>query len=444
MPDTIEELDDSNMTQKNIQRLEDDRDALLKKRFWWEALKCCSFTFLLTFKPSEPHISTYLREVKHFTDVDIYTQIYPWWTYSTLVLVFVSAFLAEFVGYKLSLILGACGRVATRFLLLFGTELWHMQMMQVFYALGTTAEIVFYAYIFHIVTRDDYQKLTSMALAAHVISNALSGFLGDILLNAFNQSYTTLMWWSAVFVCCAALVSLTFTPVRRPKSPTPAQVWTTIRLAYRNLTFLLIILWWIFANAAYGIVYGYESSLYDIIMTRDKLDNYNGTVFAMGQILATITSLTVAVPIILRFTSKNQHFTVGLVGWFCTGALGVMAWWSNLAPMCTGFVLYYGSYHFINAFVSAETGRVVNSNTRTLQSSGDPGRDCYAMVVLCNNVVALVLSVLLNFIFFTWYALDLFLVYRILWAYQTAFTAIFSLGALGLYSWHRLQCSPQS
>ncbi|EER12301.1 hypothetical protein Pmar_PMAR001098 [Perkinsus marinus ATCC 50983] len=130
MPDTIEQLDDSNMTQKNIQRLEDDRDALLKKRFWWEALKCCSFTFLLTFKPSEPHISTYLREVKHFTDVDIYTQIYPWWTYSTLVLVFVSAFLAEFVGYKLSLILGACGRVATRFLLLFGTELWHMQMMQ--------------------------------------------------------------------------------------------------------------------------------------------------------------------------------------------------------------------------------------------------------------------------------------------------------------------------
>ncbi|KAF4708983.1 hypothetical protein FOZ63_009663, partial [Perkinsus olseni] len=306
-----------------------------------------------------------------------------------------------FVGYKLSLVLGACGRVATRFLLLFGTRLWHMQVMQVCYAFGTTAEIVFYAYIFHIVTRDDYQKLTSMALAGHVISNALSGFLGDILLNVFHLSYTTLMWWSAVFVCCAALVTLTFTSVRRPKSPTPSQVWTTIKLAYRNVTFLLIILWWIFANSAYGIVYGYESSLYDIIMTRDKLDNYNGTVFAMGKILATLASLSVAVPIVLRFTSNNQHLTVGFVGWLCTAALGLMAWWSDLAPMCTGFVFYYGSYHFVNAFVSAETGRVVNGNTKESGDTGDPGRDCYAMVVLCNNVVALCLSVLLQLIFFS-------------------------------------------
>ncbi|KAF4654920.1 hypothetical protein FOL47_009690 [Perkinsus chesapeaki] len=159
----------------------------------------------------------------------------------------------------------------------------------------------------------------------------------------------------------------------------------------------------------------------------------------MGQLLATCASLSIAVPIVLRFTSDHQHFTVGLVGWLCTAALGLMAWWSYLSPMCTGFVLYYGFYHFINAFVSAETGRVVNGNITNCGDSGDPGRDCYAMVVLCNNVVALWLSVLLHLIFFSWYALDLILVYRILWSYQAAFTCVFTIAAITLYGWSRFK-----
>ena len=42
---------------------------------------------------------------------------------------------AEFCSYRTAILIGITGRVATRFLLLFGTTLSEMQLMQVTYAM---------------------------------------------------------------------------------------------------------------------------------------------------------------------------------------------------------------------------------------------------------------------------------------------------------------------
>ncbi|KAF4646589.1 hypothetical protein FOL47_005939, partial [Perkinsus chesapeaki] len=172
---------------------------------------------------------------------EINSEIYPWSTYACIPFLFVGGCLSEFIGYKLALILGALGRLATRFLLLFGDTVPEMQVMQVTYAFGTAAEDIFYGYLFHVASNENYQKLTSMNLASHVLSHMLSAILGDVMLNACHMSYTSLQWVSAASVILAAIVALFLTSVRRDRAPRPKEVWQTMKWAYEDKTYLLIL-----------------------------------------------------------------------------------------------------------------------------------------------------------------------------------------------------------
>ena len=75
-----------------------------------------------------------------FSEDQVNDQIYPWSTYAYLPFLLLLGPFAELFSYRLSILFGICGRVATRFLLLFGKSLLSMQLMQVAYALGTAAE----------------------------------------------------------------------------------------------------------------------------------------------------------------------------------------------------------------------------------------------------------------------------------------------------------------
>ncbi|KAF4715770.1 hypothetical protein FOZ62_002950, partial [Perkinsus olseni] len=210
-----------------------------------------------------------VKETKGFTDDQINSQIYPWSTYACIPFLLVGGCLSEFVGYKLELILGALGRLATRFLLLFGSSLLDMQIMQCTYAFGTAAEEIFYGYLFHVVPKEKYQKLTSMNLASYVFSHMLSGIVGDVMVDACHKSYTSLMWVSAASVIVAAFIALFLTGVKRDKAPRPKEVWKTMKWAYEDKVYILILFWWIFGNCAYGLIDGYESSLYDMMMVEE-------------------------------------------------------------------------------------------------------------------------------------------------------------------------------
>ncbi|EER09538.1 conserved hypothetical protein [Perkinsus marinus ATCC 50983] len=401
------------------------------KPFWYEATLCCTFTFFLAFKPSEPHLTTYLRETKGFTDDQINSQIYPWSTYACIPFLLIGGLLSEFIGYKFMLILGAMGRLTTRILLLFGTTVFEMQIMQCTYAFGTAAEKIFYGYLFHIVPSEKYQKLTSINLAAYVLSHMLSGIIGDVMLNAGHMSYTSLQWFSAVSVLVATVTTFFLTSVNRDKAPRPKEVWKTMKWAYEDKVYVLILFWWIFGNCAYGLIDGYEMSLYDMMMVEEGTEeNYNGTVYAIAQLIATISALSVAVPWIFKIAYTHQHLTVGSLGLWCILALTLMVWYPRILPMCIGFILYYLGYHFINAFVSAETGRVVNKH---MKEEDNVNSGCYAIIVMFNNLTAYILSTILSLIMFTWFQIDLRTVYKILWTFQLSFQTVFMSLAVLLF-----------
>ncbi|EER02221.1 conserved hypothetical protein [Perkinsus marinus ATCC 50983] len=208
-----------------------------------------------------------------------------------------------------------------------------------------------------------------------------------------------------------------------------------MKWAYEDKVYVLILFWWIFGNCAYGLIDGYEASLYDMMMVEEGTEeNYNGTVYAIAQLIATISALSVAVPRILKVAYHHQHVTVGSLGLWCILALTLMVWYPRILPMCIGFILYYLGYHFINAFVSAETGRVVNKH---MKEEGNVNSGCYAIIVMFNNLTAYILSTILSLIMFTWFQIDLRTVYKILWIFQLSFQAVFMILATVLYFWSK-------
>eukprot|EP01041_Mallomonas_annulata_P016054 gene16054-33734_t len=111
---------------------------------------------------------------KSFSEDTVNNLIYPWSTYAYLPLLLVLSPLAELVSYRGAIILGSSGRLATRFLLLYGTSLWDMQCMQVTYALGTAAEDVFLSYIYRCVPLSLYQNTTSFVKIGSLLSHMIA------------------------------------------------------------------------------------------------------------------------------------------------------------------------------------------------------------------------------------------------------------------------------
>eukprot|EP00971_Amphidinium_carterae_P210350 4173500-Amphidinium_carterae.1 len=80
---------------------------------------------LLSFKPSEPHLTKYLTDVKGLSLDDVNNTVYPVGTYATMVMLVILV-VSKAIGTQLAshcvltdkflIVLGCGGRLATRFL----------------------------------------------------------------------------------------------------------------------------------------------------------------------------------------------------------------------------------------------------------------------------------------------------------------------------------------
>ena len=145
---------------------------------------------------------------KLFSEDTVNNYIYPWSTFAYLPLLLMLSPFAEIVSYRAAILIGSSGRIVCRFLLIYGTTLLDMQIMQVVYAFGSAAEDVFYSYIYHCVPRTSYQAATSYVKVGALVSHVLAGVLADILVTSYHESLDLLFYISAAFVCAGVLIGI--------------------------------------------------------------------------------------------------------------------------------------------------------------------------------------------------------------------------------------------
>ncbi|KDO29699.1 hypothetical protein SPRG_05650 [Saprolegnia parasitica CBS 223.65] len=143
--------------------------------------RLCLYGFFVELKPSEAYLNQFLTQDKGFTNEQTNDDIYPWFSYGKLAMLLVLPLVVERFQYRTVLIIESCGFLCTRLLLIYGTSLFLMQVMQVTYAVGTATKIVYLTIIYRQVPRDEYHHATALVWTAQLAGKFAAGLLGQVL-----------------------------------------------------------------------------------------------------------------------------------------------------------------------------------------------------------------------------------------------------------------------
>lgn len=110
----------------------------------------CCYGFFKEIRPSEPFLTNYLLDPRwgNLPKDDLYSRVYPVYTYSSFVLLFPAFLLTDYVRYKSMIILGGISYIVTWVLLLWSHGVSAMQGMQFSYGVAIATEVAYYTYIY--------------------------------------------------------------------------------------------------------------------------------------------------------------------------------------------------------------------------------------------------------------------------------------------------------
>ena len=305
--------------------------------FWVKAtLLLCLYGFFKEMKPSEPFLTPYLKGPPiNLTEEQLDNQIYPVWTYSYLVTLFVVFLVTDLLRYKPVIITEGLAYLTTRILLIWASGVLAMQFMQFAYGLATGAEVAYYSYIYAVVDRDHYQLVTSYTRAAVLLGRMMSGVVGQLLISFKVTDYLTLNYISLASVSIACLITL-FLPkasgnvfgTSTGSEPafedqqmsrfaswkrTMSVMFHDLKLCYSDKELLRWSLWWAFATCGEFQVENYVQNLWDVIYSSHNHKIYNGGVTAVSHLTGSL------VAVLLAYVKTNWS----VFGELCLGVVSV-------------------------------------------------------------------------------------------------------------------------
>ena len=129
-------------------------------------LLLCLYGLFKEFRPSEPFLTEYLIDPRwvNLSKNDLYSNVYPVYTYATFALVLPVFLFTDYVRYKPIIVLEGISYIATWILLLWAEGVTAMQIMQVTYGVAVCTEVAYYSYIYAKVSQLFEQKLAHINL----------------------------------------------------------------------------------------------------------------------------------------------------------------------------------------------------------------------------------------------------------------------------------------
>ncbi|KAF4666658.1 hypothetical protein FOL47_003961 [Perkinsus chesapeaki] len=353
-------------------------------------------------------MAQYLRQVKGFSQGDIVHYIFPIAAYAQFVFVILQGYICEFLGYKYAIIMGAAGRLCTRLCMLYGTEIWHFQLSEICYSMGSAMLIVFGGYIFNLVTKENYQRIIALQQMATLGGHVSAGYVGDILINVFNCDLIVLMYISAISVTSGFLLSFSFPEVSYTKTPSLVKVFRSVKRVYSNPVFLLMLMLWCVLTSVHSLVWGYETSLYDYLKVEQHyVGDYNGVVASSGVLLGALCAMLSNNPWVLAQHMTYPHRSMLLEG----AAIGVCIFLMGqpyIATLSIGFILYFGTYTIMNTSFIGHCGRFGASieDVPSTAPKASNGGGHFAALFTANFLLSQSLQTILTWLIYSQLKLD--------------------------------------
>ena len=248
--------------------------------------------------------------------------ITPVLTYSYMAMLVPIFLLTDYLRYKPVLVLQSLSHISIWLLLVLGTSVLAMQLMEFFYGITMAARIAYSSYIFSLVAPSCYQRMASYSRSAVLLGVFTSSVLGQLCVTLGGVSFLTLNYISLGFVSFGLVLTLFLERPRRslffnrPEGAddraAPAELdkmaggdggggtrgWREAALCRmlrevgalaRQPQLRLWSLWWVFNSAGYYLMLYYVQILWnEIYPATDNRRVYNGGVDAASTLLGTL------------------------------------------------------------------------------------------------------------------------------------------------------------
>ncbi|NXH55160.1 S19A1 protein, partial [Rhabdornis inornatus] len=285
----------------------------------------CFYGFMTQIRPAESFITPYLLGAdKNFTKAEVTNVITPVLSYSYMAVLVPIFLLTDYLCYKPVLVLQSLSHISIWLLLVLGTSVLAMQLMEFFYGITMAARIAYSSYIFSLVAPSRYQQMASYSRSAVLLGVFTSSVLGQLCATLGGVSFLTLSYVSLGFVSFGLILTLFLERPRRslffnrPRGAGDATVPTELdRMAggdggrgirgWRDMVLCRMLrelgelvrqpqlrlwsLWWVFNSAGYYLMLYYAHILWnEISPTMDNRQVYNGGVDAASTLLGAVAS----------------------------------------------------------------------------------------------------------------------------------------------------------
>ncbi|XP_018117956.1 thiamine transporter 2 [Xenopus laevis] len=291
----------------------------------------CLYGFFVNLNATDPFIIPYLVAPYHnLTAVQVANSVLPVWTYSYLALLIPVFLLTDYLCYKPVIFLQGLGLSISMIVMLVTHGVPCMQGMEFAYAIFTSCDVAYYAYIYNVVDTIHYQRVTSYCRSITLVGATLGALGGQLLLSLAGVSYFTLN----VLTLSLTLVGLVFTlflpmptrsmffhkeiagdtmkmSVQEAESPCLEKIKPEamakdaaseststkhlirvvfllskeVKHCYSSKQILYWSLWWAFATPIYNQLICYAPILWEHVESSKRMAVYNGGVEALSTFL---------------------------------------------------------------------------------------------------------------------------------------------------------------
>uniref|UniRef100_A0A803JJF9 Thiamine transporter 2 n=1 Tax=Xenopus tropicalis TaxID=8364 RepID=A0A803JJF9_XENTR len=415
----------------------------------------CLYGFFVNLNATDPFIIPYLVGSYHnLTAVQVANSVLPVWTYSYLALLIPVFLLTDYLCYKPVIFLQGLGLSISMIIMLFTHGVPAMQGMEFAYAIFTSCDVAYYAYIYNVVDTVHYQRVTSYCRSITLVGATLGALGGQLLLSLAGVSYFTLN----VLTLTLTLVGLVFTlflpmptrsmffhkqmagdtikmSVQQAESPCLEKIKAAatgkdtepdskhlsrvlfllskeVKQCYSSKQIVYWSLWWAFATPIYNQLICYAPILWEHVESSKTMAVYNGGVEALSTFLGALLSLLVGHVKVSWTMSSELALTVFSIAE--AGALFLMALSRNIWMCYAGFLIFKSSYMLLITIT-------------TFKVAVNLSMEHYALLFGINTLAALALQTLLSLIVVdpVGLGLDIFRQFLVYGCYFAVITGIF-------------------
>ncbi|CAI5451358.1 unnamed protein product [Caenorhabditis angaria] len=375
----------------------------------------CIYGAVKEFRPATPFLTPFLvSSEKNLTLEDVYSQIYPYWTYSYMIALIPMFILTDILRYKPIILIEAFGLTVTWLLLVFGQGVWQMQLMQISFGISSAAEIAYYSYIYSMVDQKHYKKATSYVRTSALFGKLLAFLLGQILISSHSTNYLMLNIISLIACCLVTVIAIFLPKVKSRKSVVnietvqeePLQSYDSViidetpksssytkeyfrktveelKVCSKNRELLKWSIWWALASCGMYQVQNYIQSLWRE-MQNDPENVANGFVELTNTLLG--TALSFSIQYFSINWSQHGQSVLTITSLLVAGLLYLCSKTTVVLIAYGSYIVISSIYHMLITAASANVAKEIGNGNN------------HGLIFGCNTFVAVFLQTILTLV----------------------------------------------